>query len=269
MDKNNIYLKSLTAGAYIRKCDTSELDLLRLIKLIQPYEIGYPLQRIGDKNDGGYLIPDQLEGLAQCFSPGVGDDSSFEFELAKRGLNCYLADHSVEGPAIESERFYFTKKFISNLDDASCISFENWINQTTSPCEETLDSILSVDIEGSEIELFLSNNMKIFSGFRFIVMELHFLERIAHKAFYDFYYLALQKLTKDFLVCHLHPNNCSSAIVRHGITIPPTLELTLVNRKIINSSATKPVISLPHPLDRKNIPNRPDIQLSNHWFATN
>ena len=41
------------------------------------------LVRIGSGADGGYLLPDALDGLAYCFSPGVADSADFENELSK------------------------------------------------------------------------------------------------------------------------------------------------------------------------------------------
>jgi hypothetical protein len=37
-----------------------------------------PLIRLGADGDGGYLVPDDLEDVAACFSPGVDDRASFE-----------------------------------------------------------------------------------------------------------------------------------------------------------------------------------------------
>ncbi|RPF78134.1 MAG: hypothetical protein CBD15_001225 [Synechococcus sp. TMED155] len=265
MDKTNLFLSFISKGIYLRKCETSKDDLLRLINMLRPMNTGHQLIRLGNNGDGGYLLPDDFDGVKACFSAGVADDSTLELDLANRGIQCFLADYSVDGPATENALFKFRKKFISSKDDPSCISMKEWITESHHPCTSSLDSILSVDIEGSEIELFLTNDASIFKGFRFIVMELHFLERITHKAFYDLYYLALQKLLCSFTVCHLHPNNCSIPVRRFGITIPPTLEITLINNNRITQDLL-PVKQLPHPLDNANVLTKPDWTLSKHWF---
>ena len=233
--------------------------------MLRPLNTGKKLIRVGSKADGGYLVPDDFDGIKACFSAGVADDSTLELDMARRGIKCFLADYSVDRAATENALFKFRKKFISNKKDPSCISMQDWITESHSPCSSSLDSILSIDIEGSEIELFLTNDMSIFKGFRFIVMELHFLERIAHKPFYDLYFLTLQKLLSDFTVCHLHPNNCSKPVKRFGITIPPTLEITLINNNRI-AKEVLPVKQLPHPLDQRNVLTKPDWTLSKHWL---
>lgn len=265
MDKANLFLSFISKGIYLRKCETSKSDLLKFIDMLKPMHTGHQLIRVGSKGDGGYLVPDDFDGVKACFSAGVADDSTLELELTKRGIQCFLADYSVDGPATENILFKFRKKFISGKDDPSCISMQEWVAESHNPCISTLDSILSIDIEGSEIELFLTNDPSIFNGFRFIVMELHFLERITHKAFYDLYYLAMQRLLHNFTICHLHPNNCSIPVRRFGITIPPTLEITLVNNRRITQELL-PIKQLPHPLDHPNVLRKPDWTLSKHWF---
>jgi hypothetical protein len=46
---------------------------LGLVRLMRPIESGHPLVRLGGPKDGGYLVPDDLDGIAFCFSPGVSD----------------------------------------------------------------------------------------------------------------------------------------------------------------------------------------------------
>lgn len=265
MDKTDLYLSLISRGTYLRNCETSKSDLLKLIQMLRPFNTGQELIRVGSEEDGGYLVPNDFDGIKTCFSAGVADDSTLELDMANRGIQCFLADFSVDGPATENTLFKFRKKYISNKKDPCCISMQEWISESHIPCISSLDSILSVDIEGSEIELFLTNDMSIFKGFRFIVMELHYLERITHKPFYDLYYLTLQKLLSHFTPCHLHPNNCSKPVKRFGITIPPTLEITLINNNRIAKHAA-PIKQLPHPLDQTNVLTKPDWTLSEHWF---
>ena len=265
MDKTDLYLSLISNGAYLRNCETNKSELLKLIQMLRPLNTDHELIRVGSERDGGYLVPNDFDGINACFSAGVADDSTLELDMAKRGIQCFLADFSVNGPAAENALFKFRKKFISSKKDPNCISMQEWIAESHNPCTSSLDSILSIDIEGSEIELFLTNDISVFKGFRFIVMELHFLERITHKPFYDLYYLALQRLLSSFTVCHLHPNNCSKPVKRFGITIPPTLEITLINNRRITENLL-PVKQLPHILDQTNVLSKPDWTLSKHWL---
>ncbi len=48
------------------------------IKSLHPIKTEHDLVRWGDKHDGGYLIPNDFEGIKALFSPGVGGVSAFE-----------------------------------------------------------------------------------------------------------------------------------------------------------------------------------------------
>ncbi len=48
------------------------------IKSLHPIKTEHELVRWGDKHDGGYLIPNDFEGIKALFSPGVGGVSAFE-----------------------------------------------------------------------------------------------------------------------------------------------------------------------------------------------
>ena len=54
------------------------------INKIFVYDCGYQLIRIGNKYDGGYLIPDVLHKIKYCFSGGVGNNYTFEKDLKDR-----------------------------------------------------------------------------------------------------------------------------------------------------------------------------------------
>jgi len=76
---------------------TSRAEVLAFLKKIRPMTTNIPLIRVGSADDGGYLVPDDLEGIKICFSPGVAQQSDFELAMAQRGITCFMADYSVDG----------------------------------------------------------------------------------------------------------------------------------------------------------------------------
>ena len=64
----------------------------RAISLLKPFDLGHPLIRMGGPTgDGGYLLPDVLDDIKYCFSPGVGLTSEFETQVKeKKELNLFL-----------------------------------------------------------------------------------------------------------------------------------------------------------------------------------
>jgi hypothetical protein len=81
--------------------------LLDFLASLRPATTNHHLIRIDGDSDGGYLIPDALEHLEFCFSPGVAFTADFEDDLTKRGVKCFLADYSVDRPPIRSVLFDF------------------------------------------------------------------------------------------------------------------------------------------------------------------
>ena len=64
-------------GLYLEK-KTSRERLLKLLKKLLPKKIDIDLIRLGENNDGGYLIPDDLHGVEKNYSAGVGFLTGFE-----------------------------------------------------------------------------------------------------------------------------------------------------------------------------------------------
>ena len=68
--RHAIITASLNAGLALAK--QSELASAHpLIEEIRPDTTDKPLIRLGSEADGGYLVPDDLEGIVACFSPDV------------------------------------------------------------------------------------------------------------------------------------------------------------------------------------------------------
>ena len=73
-------------------------DVRSILDAMHPMAAPRQLIRIGGGGDGGYLVPDDLDGIAACFSPGVSVTSDFELGMAERSIPCFMADASVDAP---------------------------------------------------------------------------------------------------------------------------------------------------------------------------
>ena len=65
-----------------RAAYAARAPLHALLQALRPLDPGIELIRIGPDSDGGYLVPDDLDGIRHAFSPGVSTESGFEAELA-------------------------------------------------------------------------------------------------------------------------------------------------------------------------------------------
>jgi len=65
-----------------KKVDEEKISIL--LKKILPLNTGLELIRLGEENDGGYLIPNDLNNVELCFSAGVGELTKFEKDLKQK-----------------------------------------------------------------------------------------------------------------------------------------------------------------------------------------
>jgi hypothetical protein len=228
---------------------------------LHPVTTGIELTRLGQSSDGGYLVPNDLEGLAACFSPGVDVKSSFEADLAAKSIPCYLADASVDGPAASHPLIHFQKKFLGVVEDDTTITLNRWVNDNA---PGPGDLLLQMDIEGAEWPVMLNVSEEVLLRFRIIVLELHGMERLLDPFAFDVMSATMNRLMTHFHVVHLHPNNHIPPHRGAGLTLPRDMEMTLLRRD--RASATGFAASFPHPLDAASTPGHPDYPLPPDWY---
>jgi hypothetical protein len=258
--QNTVRQVLLNGGLHVSP--TTRLDRLsEFFHLIQPVTTERGLMRIGGEGDGGYLLPDDFEGLAACFSPGVANSSSFESALAGRGIPCFMADYSVEGPAEENPLFRFDKKFLGPADGGNFMTLESWVQQYV-PGKS--DLILQMDIEGAEYGVIMDTTPETLRRFRIMAIEFHGLHALCDKFGFELIHLCFMKLMKDFEVVHIHPNNRAHPVRLGPYEIPPLLEITLLRRDRITQKS--PAAAFPHPLDQRSSSRFADFALPECWF---
>lgn len=238
-------------------------DLCQLLRSLHPEDCGRDLVRMGGDADGGYLLPDDLDGIEYCFSPGVSSIADFENQLADRGIHSFMADYSVESPPHMRPEFTFDRKFLGAAESDRFITLEGWKRKYLA--DYTGDMILQMDIEGYEYEVLLNTPESLLDQFRIIVIEFHALELLFEPYAFRMYNMCFEKLLRHFHVAHIHPNNWDK-VTRYGdIEIPHMLEFTFYSRRraLPRGRAT----TFPHPLDRDNVTDKPHVALPRCWYA--
>jgi len=250
--RNKIIRDSLLRGIgatglhCVKRIERDRLEAL--IRSLRPVRGDAPLVRIGPSGDGGYLIPDDLDGIDYAFSPGVSDESGFEAELALRGMKVFLADHSVDGPAQASDRFNFVKKYLGSYTDETHITPDDWKQQAIGAYSG--DLLLQMDIEGAEYETLMSMSDTLMQQFRIIVIEFHYLHQLWNKPWFLLVERVFRKLLESHSVAHIHPNNCCGSFSSAGLEIPRVAEFTFYRNDRIEHPAF--CGTFPHSLDADN-----------------
>jgi|TARA_Y100000389_G_scaffold190489_1_gene215403 hypothetical protein len=254
----------LSQGTFTSK--RTELSEIRsFLKTVIPRKLKVDNIRIGGNEDGGYVVPDDFEGIKYCFSPGVGNLTNFEDDLIKKKINCYLADFSVN-TTFSDELINFEKKFVGPISNENYINLKDWISSKID-YEKNNDLILQLDVEGDEYDIINSLDIGTLKKFRIILIEFHQL----HYIFDSFTFKKIKKvfdiLNKFFYCTHIHPNNNPEFIIKEkDIMIPPVMEFSYLRKD--RSETLHNDLKFPSVLDRPNNPSRSDINLPKCWYKS-
>jgi len=227
---------------------------------LEPHPVDVPFTRIGGDGDGGYVMPDDFEGMEASYSPGVSDLFRFDLEMAERGMPCYLADASVDGVATDHPNIHFEKLFLGAETAGEFISLQDWVNHHTPDAQNLL---LQIDIEGAEYEVLNATPDDVLTKFRMIVIELHDLHHAFDENRYKPILETLGKLNTHFHLCHMHSNNSIPMSRYGGRQFPLVVEATYIRKdRCARLPGTAPI---PHPLDQPNFPDNPDWHMPRIW----
>lgn len=248
---------------------------MNTIQLLIPNSSPFQFIRIGGTGDGSYLIPDDLEGIDACFSPGVNSFKNFEDTLTNEyGIKCHMCDFSSDQdkfrtPLIEGMQT-FQKKWLDIDGGNDSISLKEWVEKLSPDASK--DLILQIDIEGAEYRNLLAADSSTLNRFRIIGIELHGLFNFKNPdLFSNEVGPLLAKLNETHVPIHAHPNNCcgDSIETETGLNIPNVIEVTYLRRDRFTgdkSQYIKP--QLPHPLDISwNVRKNPPIHLNEKWLV--
>lgn len=236
-------------------------DLQGLIRSLRPIDSGIELIRLGPDGDGGYLIPDDLDGIEYAFSPGVSTESGFEAALAARGMRVHLADFSVAQPPQQNEAFVFDRKFVGCLTNETFMTMDDWKRMRIG--DYGGDLLLQMDIEGAEFETLMATSERLLSQFRIMVIEFHYLHQLWNKPWFILVARAIEKILQTHKVVHIHPNNHCGSFKSRGLRIPRVAEFTFLRKDRLRQETYAQ--TFPHPLDRDNTP-KPSLPLPECWY---
>ncbi len=237
----------------------ADAPIRALIERLRPVSSDIPLIRMGGAHDGGYLVPDDLDGIAACISPGVSDECSFDTDAATRGMDVYMADASVDGPPTDNPHFHFSRLFFDTYNSDTTVTLDDYC----APIAPGSDLLLEMDIEGAEYRVLQSTSDALMQRFRVMVIEFHALNSLFTPFGFDQIASVFDKLLRTHTVVHIHPNNAGPAFAKGDIGIPPYLEFTFHRRD--RATFEKRPLTFPHPLDVANDARVADVVLPEIW----
>lgn len=257
-ERKQIYRYS---SAVSRKTETE--DVVAIIKKLAPVKVeGVPLIRFGSDFDGGYLIPDDLDGIEACFSPGVGALIDFENDCLNKGMQVFLADNTIDANTLPLEKFNYTNKNIGSYSTKTQMTLDEWVK--SSDVNSTSDLLLQMDIEGHEYAAISNLSKDMQNRFRIVAIEFHGLNNLWGKDFFITASEVFNKLLETHMCVHIHPNNWDPFVKKDNIKIPISCEFTFLRKDRIKNYSK--VTEMPHPLDTNNAQHKRAMVLPSIWY---
>lgn len=243
----------------------SKVELQEFLEQFREHYISCDLVRIGGDGDGGYLLPDVFDKISCCFSPGIGYTANFEKELSEKfNIKSFMADASVKKAPLSDRNFDFIPKFLGSHSRENFITLSEWIAQNNLESDSNL--LLQMDIEGGEYDVLIYEDTNTLASFSAMVVEFHNLQKLFEHDFLRMVSAIFEKIYKNFSICHVHPNNCCGIASLDGIEIPRTIEVTFIRNDLLDNFANGKSVTLPHPLDSKNVEKNDDISMPLEWW---
>lgn len=208
----------------------------------------------GDRGDGGYIMVDDFNDKMRAYSVGIGDNVSYDSELANKGIKVFMYDHTIcRLPQVHSN-FIFHRLGVGTGDN--CLPLEDILRENDDLDNHNL--ILKMDIEGAEWEALDSVSSELLSNFIQISLELHGICNLEHK---EKILRTLQKISLTHQAIWVHGNNADKAEIANEILIPNLIEVTYIRKDacLFEDGACE----FPMPLDLPNLARRRDFILGN------
>ncbi len=220
----------------------------QLFDAVQPVTVANcTLARVGDANDGGYLVCGNLLGAVQsAYSYGIAGTDNWGCQISQR-LSVPVHEYDcfdLRQPSCADGRLIFHPECVgpsASTEDGR--PFDSIADQVQRNGDADKALVMKMDVEGADA---------VFDRIDQLVMEFHGVDD-------ERYVRAVEKLKRAFVFAHIHYNNygCRRGVEPfHGWVF----EALLVNKRIAQTDGSPaPRGPLPN-LDAPNGPQIPDCQ---------
>lgn len=252
-----------------------ESELVDFISNLQVYYVSdqqedIKLSRYGREADGGYIVADKSFEVADVvMSYGVAGETSFEEHFLKQyHKDLYAFDCGVNDVFLEPKNlFHFFSQCLATdssltKGQQSSGSSASFSQQITLLGLKDKNIFIKMDIEGAEYDGW-KGIMPYVQHITGIAMEIHLgKEDRLNKAIQ-----LTSDLNKHFYLLNVHGNNCPKP--RHATfanipgsddRLPVLLELTYINKNLVDHAVLSTDQTHPSRLDVPNCPEKPELR---------
>lgn len=201
-----------------------------LLSLVSPVSLKAPGKvRLGNKHDGGYVVPSDWNKVTGILSLGVGPENSFDLMCAEAGIKVHAYDNTIPKLPIIHPGIHWYPEKITATDRSK----EREVSLASALDRFTGQGSLGIkmDIEGYEYAALLACPVDRLERIRFLTGEFHGFASAIVSGHTQPLEESFRKLRGLFEVVHVHANNQAGCRLCGGILVPQHLELTWVNRR--------------------------------------
>ncbi len=248
-----------TAASTMTPRPVTHAELFSLLNLIRPWQIASDVKvRLGSDGDGGYVMPSSSQRSNAVLSIGIGDEVSFDNQLAALGARVLQFDHTIPASPSSHPRITFHKLGWGERDQGPFLSLRTMMQMMD--WDEAVHPILKFDTEGAEWDCLGGAATEDLARFEVLAGEFHDFQNLVNRDYFDKAYAVFSKLALTHHVVHMHANNAGGMVMLGGIPFPRLLELTYLRKDaaLFSGHSAEPI---PGPLDRPNVKQLPEIYL--------
>jgi len=228
------------------------LSVFKALTLLTPYDIDKPKVRLGPKADGGYVFVDDISPDQPVMSYGISTQYEFDRQMAERGHQVYMFDHTIDGIEQPHENMHFFKQGIGPRTDPENLLYS--LGDHIAMNGITSDRIiLKMDVEGAEWGALQEVDDGVLERIEQIIIELHGLMKLFNRPWRRRFMDVMSKLNRHFTIFHAHSNNVFGRDFVHlvdGMPVANWLELSLVKSSTVRRVPSRTVY--PTELDHPN-----------------
>jgi hypothetical protein len=211
------------------------------LALLTPFEINKALVRIGPDKDGGYVLVDDFKPNQTVISYGISTEYGFEQELARRGCDVYMFDHTIESINATSEMMKFYREGVAGVSNPqdNLYSIEDHLAKYDVQGDQL---VLKMDVEGAEFESIGMASEACLARFDQIVFEVHRLVNLNQDDYRNKFVTMFTKLNKLFTLFHVHANNFDGPDAIYtvsGCPVSNVLELSYVRTTSVRRAPSR------------------------------
>ena len=106
LTNNNINIYKIYENCLLNDPDSQNC----IYHLLSPRKVeGKKLILLGEKRDGSYVLLNDFVNIKIAYSIGISTIIQFDNELAKRGIDVFMYDHTINGLVYNNHKFHGKK----------------------------------------------------------------------------------------------------------------------------------------------------------------